>query len=92
MGSLSKDIVELMKHLNIEKAHFAGHSFGAPVLLKVYDEHPEKFLSMTFINGFARNPIKGMFGLDVVEPFFYFVKSQYEKQPLVWEYLVEIGC
>lgn len=91
MDALAKDIVGLMKHLKLKKAHFAGHSFGAPVLLKVYSERPDLFLSMTFINGFARNPIKGMFGLDVVEPFFYFVKAQYEKQPMVWNTLWKLA-
>ncbi|WP_374076577.1 alpha/beta fold hydrolase [Bdellovibrio bacteriovorus] len=87
MEALAKDIVGLVKHLKIKKAHFAGHSFGAPLILKVYDTHPELFHSMIFINGFARNPIKGMFGLDVVEPFFYFVKSQYQNQPNMWNTL-----
>ncbi|UOF00370.1 alpha/beta fold hydrolase [Bdellovibrio reynosensis] len=84
MEALSKDIQALMSHLNIEKAHFAGHSFGVPIILKLYDDRPELFHSMVLINGFAKNPIKGMFGLDVIEPFFYFVKTQYEKQPQVW--------
>ena len=34
-----------------------------------------------------KNPIKGMFGLDVVEPFFNFVKSAYAKNPLIWDSL-----
>lgn len=87
MDALSKDILGMLKHLGIKKAHFAGHSFGAPVILNTYAMNPDVFLSMTFINGFAKNPIKGMFGLDVVEPFFYFVKSQYEHQPLLWNSL-----
>ncbi|XGC80895.1 alpha/beta fold hydrolase [Bdellovibrio bacteriovorus] len=84
MEALSKDIQGLMEHLNIKKAHFAGHSFGVPIILKLYDDRPELFHSMVLINGFAKNPIKGMFGLDVIEPFFYFVKAQYQKQPQVW--------
>ncbi|ASD62056.1 alpha/beta fold hydrolase [Bdellovibrio bacteriovorus] len=91
VDALSKDIIGLMAHLNIRKAHFAGHSFGAPLLLDLYEKKPELFLSMVFINGFAKNPIKGMFGLDVVEPFFYFVKSQYENQPDVWNTLWKLA-
>lgn len=87
MEALSKDVIGLLGHLKIKKAHFAGHSFGAPLLLDIYDRRPDVFHSMTFINGFAKNPIKGMFGLDVVEPFFYFVKSQYESQPDLWNTL-----
>ncbi|WP_374029481.1 alpha/beta fold hydrolase [Bdellovibrio bacteriovorus] len=91
MDSLAKDVIGLMNHLGIDKAHFAGHSFGAPVILKVYDQKPQLFLSMTFINGFARNPIKGMFGLDVIEPFFFFVKSQYLAQPTLWNTLWKLA-
>ncbi|MFS4458953.1 alpha/beta fold hydrolase [Bdellovibrio sp. HCB2-146] len=87
MDSLVEDITSLMKHLKIKKAHFAGHSFGAPIILHLYEKHPELLKSMTFINGFARNPIKGMFGLDAIEPFFYFVKSKYEHQPELWNTL-----
>lgn len=91
MDSLAKDIVGLLKHLKIRKAHFAGHSFGAPLLLHLYDLHPEVIRSMVFINGFAKNPIKGMFGLDVVEPFFYFVKAQYQQQPDLWNTLWKLA-
>jgi pimeloyl-ACP methyl ester carboxylesterase len=84
MEALAKDLVGLVKHLEIKKAHFVGHSFGAPVILEAYKQDPEIFKSLCFINGFAKNPIKGMFGLDVIEPFFYFVKSAYEKNPDAW--------
>lgn len=81
---LVEDIVGLMNHLDISKAHFAGHSFGTPLLLELFRVLPDRIASMTFINGFSKNPIKGMFGLDVVEPFYYFVKEQYEKSPDLW--------
>lgn len=87
MKALAKDIEGLLKHLDIPKAHFAGHSFGAPILLALYDRNPEIFSSIISINGFAKNPIKGMFGLDVIEPFFYFVKSRYDQQKDVWKTL-----
>ena len=87
MDHLGKDVIGLLAHLKIKKAHFAGHSFGAPLILNLYKMKPELFKSMIFINGFARNPIKGMFGLDVVEPFFYFVKAQYKAQPDLWNTL-----
>lgn len=87
MDDLAKDVIGLMAHLKIEKAHFAGHSFGAPLILHLYSLKANLFKSLIFINGFARNPIKGMFGLDVVEPFFYFVKAQYKNQPDLWNTL-----
>ncbi|WP_413289511.1 alpha/beta fold hydrolase [Bdellovibrio sp. HCB337] len=84
ISDIVQDMMGLMEHLNISKAHFGGHSFGAPLLLELFRQKPELVASMTFINGFSKNPIKGMFGLDVVEPFYYFVKEQYEKAPDLW--------
>lgn len=87
IDSLAQDLIELLRQLEISSAHFLGHSFGVPVLLKAYEKNPEIFKSMVFINGFAKNPIKNMFGMDVIEPFFYFVKSQFEKSPDLWSQL-----
>lgn len=84
---LTQDVLGLLDHLKISKAHFAGHSFGVPVLLKAYETKPEVFESMILINGFAKNPIKNMFGLDIIEPLFQFVKSQYKAQPMLWNTL-----
>ncbi|HEY8271806.1 MAG TPA: alpha/beta hydrolase [Pseudobdellovibrionaceae bacterium] len=84
VSDLVQDVMGLLEHLNISKAHFAGHSFGAPLLLELFRVKPELVGSMIFINGFSKNPIKGMFGLDVVEPFFYYVKEQYQKSPTLW--------
>lgn len=84
---LTKDLDGLLKHLKIKKAHFAGHSFGGPYILKFYDAYPEYFSSIVLINTFARNPLKKIFGLEFVEPFFYFIKSQHEKSPDLWNNL-----
>jgi pimeloyl-ACP methyl ester carboxylesterase len=84
---LAFDIKSLMNHLDIKKAHFAGHSFGVPYLIKTYEQFPELFLSMTFINGFARNPLKKLFGLDFVEPLFNFLREQHRKSPDLWNNL-----
>jgi len=78
---LARDLQGLLGHLNIAKAHFAGHSFGTPILLELFRINPEIMASMIFVNGFSRNPVKGMFGVDIIEPFFYFVKGQFEKYP-----------
>lgn len=87
MKSIADDISLLMKHLNIKSAHFMGHSFGAPIMLEFFDLNPKKVKSMIFINGFSKNPIKGMFGLDIVEKLFYFIKNGYESQPDLWRAL-----
>lgn len=89
--SLAKDISHLLAHLEISNAHFLGHSFGAPVILESFKINPGVVKSMTFINGFAKNPIKGMFGLEVVEPFFYYIKSEYERNPDLWNNLWKLA-
>jgi pimeloyl-ACP methyl ester carboxylesterase len=91
IDALVKDISGMLAHLKIKQAHFAGHSFGVPVILRLYDQQPQLVKSMVFINGFAKNPIKGMFGVDVIEPFFHFVKSKYQTQPEVWNTLWKIA-
>lgn len=83
LASLAVDMITLMDHLKIPSSHFVGHSFGAPVILEAYRLRPDLFKSITFINGFAKNPIKGMFGLDVVEPFFHFIKATHNQNPLL---------
>jgi pimeloyl-ACP methyl ester carboxylesterase len=84
---LAFDIKFLLKHLNIESAHFVGHSFGVPYLLKTYEQFPELFKSMTFVNGFARNPLKKLFGFEFVEPLFNFIRTQHQKYPDLWNNL-----
>lgn len=76
---MAEDLLELMDHWNLSSAHLVGHSFGVPVVLQAYGLAPDRVKSLTFINGFAKNPIKGMFGLDVVEPFFHLAKGAYYK-------------
>lgn len=84
---LAFDIKSLMSHLELKKAHFVGHSFGVPYLIRTYEQFPELFSSMTFINGFARNPLKKLFGLEFVEPLFNFIRDQHKKSPDLWNNL-----
>jgi len=84
LAAIGKDISGLMRTLGLKRAHFVGHSFGVPAMLSAYSESPSMFKSLSFINGFSKNPIKGMFGLDVVEPLFHLIKSQFTKNPLLW--------
>jgi pimeloyl-ACP methyl ester carboxylesterase len=82
--SVAKDVEALLNHLNLRQADLAGHSFGVPVLIEFAALFPERTKSLTFINGFAQNPIKGMFGLDVIEPIYNFIKNQYALAPKLW--------
>ena len=89
--SLAKDLIGLIHHLGLKSAHVAGHSFGVPVIIEAFKQDPSVIKSMVLINGFAKNPIKGMFGLDVMEPFFYYVKAQYDLNPDLWNNLWKIA-
>lgn len=82
--AMARDLVALMDHLGLEKAHFAGHSFGVPVLIEFSAIAPARALSYTFINGFAKNPIQGMFGVDLVERLFKLGKFAHENAPAIW--------
>jgi pimeloyl-ACP methyl ester carboxylesterase len=42
-----EDIVRLLDHLNIRKAHVIGYSMGGAIALKLATMHPERLLSVT---------------------------------------------
>jgi pimeloyl-ACP methyl ester carboxylesterase len=79
--AMAQDLVELMDHLKLAQAHFVGHSFGVQVLIKLYQMAPQRFLTATFINGFVKNPLAGMFGNDLALQFFENVKAGYSRLP-----------
>jgi pimeloyl-ACP methyl ester carboxylesterase len=81
LDALAKDIVGLMDHLQIQKANFVGHSFGVQVLVRLYELYPDRFLTATFINGFVKNPLAGMFGNDLARRFYERVKTGYNLLP-----------
>ena len=87
----AQDIRGLLNHLQIEKASFWGHSWGAQVLVRTYDMFPEMFENIVLINGFAKNPISGMFGTDFAESFFNFFRSGYNQMPETLGYLWRKG-
>lgn len=83
---LARDIQVLLSELKVKKAHFLGHSFGTPIMLQLYRNSPELFLTMTSVNGFAKNPIKNMFGLNVVEPLFRGIQAMNNAQPALFQH------
>ena len=50
MRDLSDDLVALLDHLNIEKAHVVGHSAGGSVIWNLMMDAPERILSVTAVN------------------------------------------
>lgn len=81
LDSMAQDIKALCHELQIEKAHFCGHSFGVQLLVRTYDMYPELFEDMVFINGFIQNPLAGMFGSDMTLSFFHLFKSGFGLLP-----------
>ena len=87
LEDLVKDLKGLLQHLEIKTAHMVGHSYGVPYILKTWQLFPEIIRSATFINGFARNPLKKLFGFEFVEPLFQFLRTQHAKSPDLWNTL-----
>jgi pimeloyl-ACP methyl ester carboxylesterase len=46
-----EDVVRLLDHLKIEKAHIVGYSMGAYIALKLMTTHPDRVLSATLGGG-----------------------------------------
>lgn len=87
IDALARDICALLDHLQIPSAAFIGHSFGAQVLVRAYDLNPQYFKTLTFINGFASNPVKGMFGNDFASIAFDLIKTGYSTLPETFSHL-----
>lgn len=92
--AIAKDIAFLLKKLHLPKAHFVGHSFGCSVLLEAYKQNKKIFKSLSLINGFASNPLEGMFHSKKVMSQAYqyidsFSKSLPESFSLLWESLID---
>lgn len=96
LDAICQDMSLLLEHLDIPKASFWGHSYGAQILLRFFDMYPQKVANMVFINGFSSNPIKGMFGgllgPDTIATFFQLFQQGYRSFPetvaSVWRSLV----
>lgn len=82
--AMAEDLLVMVQHLKISQAHFVGHSFGVPILIEFSKLGRKHARSYTFINGFAKNPIQGMFGVDLAEKFFNFAKMAYGSFPQIW--------
>ena len=87
IDSLAKDLHELMRHLEITKASFWGHSFGVQILTAAYKMNPEIFENLIFINGFVINPIEGMFGNNLADKAFRIIKTTHKMLPDTLSYI-----
>jgi pimeloyl-ACP methyl ester carboxylesterase len=46
-NQMSEDVVRLMDHLKIPRAHFIGYSLGGMIVMKMLATHPDRFLTAT---------------------------------------------
>src|SRR6187401_1354268 len=46
---MAKDVVRLLDHLNIQKAHIVGYSLGAMIAGRLVTTNPDRLLSVAFI-------------------------------------------
>jgi pimeloyl-ACP methyl ester carboxylesterase len=51
---MGEDVVRLLDHLNIPRAHIVGHSMGAGITAKLLTTHPERFLTATLSGAAGR--------------------------------------
>lgn len=91
LDALAQDIENLAQHLNLKKISLWGHSFGVQVAIRTYDMFPELIENLVFINGFATNPIQGMFGNDLATTAFQLLKSGYKKLPETLGFLWKVA-
>jgi pimeloyl-ACP methyl ester carboxylesterase len=56
--AMAEDVVGLLDHLKIPKAHLVGYSMGSLIAGRVAAMHPERVLSVTFGGGAAILPIE----------------------------------
>jgi len=82
-----EDIKAVLDTLGIKKASFWGHSWGAQILVRMWDLHPEYFANIVFVNGFVSDPITGMFGSSLPRQAFELIKAGYDKLPETAGYL-----
>jgi pimeloyl-ACP methyl ester carboxylesterase len=89
--AICRDINGLVEHLKLERASFWGHSLGVQILLRYYDMFPETVDSMVFINGFATNPFRNLFGVDVASKVFHLLKEGYRSFPETLRFIWRAG-
>lgn len=46
LEEVAHDVIAILKHLNIKKAHFLGVSLGTVIINAIYKVHPDRIISM----------------------------------------------
>jgi pimeloyl-ACP methyl ester carboxylesterase len=86
VAATAKDLLAVCEHLQLKDLSVFTHSFGAQVVLEFYHLYKHNMNNLIMINGFHKNPIKGMFGVDMV-PVFHKLKAFYYNLPETFNFL-----
>jgi len=63
LQDLSDDVIALMDHLSIFRAHIVGWSMGACMAQEISLKHPERVISLTLISAFMRRPARSSYAM-----------------------------
>jgi pimeloyl-ACP methyl ester carboxylesterase len=81
---LALDLIEFCEAFEIRKAHFVGHSFGVPLIIKAAAGLGDKVKSFVFIGGFIENPFPPVVGDLLLRNAARILKHQYKIAPDFW--------
>lgn len=86
---LAQDAVELLNYTfpKDTKAHFWGHSFGAPVSFRCASLFPNQVASVVLINGFYKNPFSEFLSVEVCVQLVEGLKTFTENAPSLSQWL-----
>jgi pimeloyl-ACP methyl ester carboxylesterase len=84
LDRLALDLIEFCEAFKISKAHFVGHSFGVPLLLKASAGLGDKAKSYSFIGGFIENPFPSIIGDLILKNAAHLLRNQYQIAPDFW--------
>ena len=58
---LADDVVALMDHLSIYRAHIVGWSMGGCIAQEIALKHPERVISLTLVSAYMRRPARSSY-------------------------------
>ena len=66
VGDLTNDIMALMDHLSISKAHIVGWSMGGCMAQELSLARPERVISLTLISAYMRRPSRSSYVMNTM--------------------------
>lgn len=61
---MADDIIALMDHLSIGKAHIVGWSMGSTISHRIALRYPERIASMTFVSAYTKRPARSSYVMN----------------------------